>query len=1189
MSIRASGYIQSTPPRLVHPCFPRCMTDSSSQNETDPTISEAAHDAAVVNDDRARVMCSIMLDRLKKQDVVWIRIADPQVRRVDDLQIATGSRIDAYLLRWNEWADKLTLEDLISEGAAEASLIKQLADGWLRLKAEYHSPIFVHLLTNDQPSPQKIAGSNRNDYHLAKFLAFEWKKNKQDDSAWSDVWNAIRTASGLSEVEFEEFVGQCRFDCSYAKPELDEDADGHQPYYWVEHIYDLLFEHEDHALPIELNQAELLQILNWRGEHAEVMKPRALSLESVNETASGLRAIQENEFDFTSDNTPWDEDPAASVSVEDSGGDPNSLAAQNAVRRVNTPPASSLSSLRSSAAAGWLEAADDSGSEVASWLKTGGETGPLPVLTKELHLRNADAEPSEERRPPTSFIGSKQGKEKKGWKDLAAGERQQSGSRRRFNESGEGRTNDAESQRTTGKLRQMLGSRGAQPAAELAEDADAAEDADPFFQAEEPRGQHESSDQSATQDIDPDALQRSNKRIELSQSEQRGTAYGDETFAPTDETIFTSRGIETETADTPVFSLKARYDSRDALRSLASDPEADKTNSGGAVPNNHTDNSGEAASYNDTDDSTDAFAKISRLGRMQDGNNSGDEAAARDAFEWYFNNANEMFEANRFEDAALEYTRALELLNNLPGPNHDHEFLILQNLGDIYMFLDQPDQAVELYERTKQQHFNAKIPAAKYIAALIKLGTFHEDNNCFGDAEKEYRKAIEIAAEFLPKDDPILVRLNDACLNLARNRSTLMSRFSSKEVERIREMAKQEVDVAIMYRKKKATETDTEKLDIWRGAKPDAEEEEPVQPPSPKNLWIAASVGVVILFIFAYAMLVPHSGTRGAFGPDGSNVAGTYSSTDAQKTIELSPSGDAIYNHNGTSEKASFSFVGNSIQDLIPLIPGHLRSAFTFFRAADDAIVDNDGTYFYTQQAPETVLVKRMWKTAELAQSYRAAKSFYPESEDVWAIAKDKLTFTNPVTRGLDQAIIFSTTGESTDTPMRKSMAAGELWEKQPQGAPGRIICNVYNGRMFFIRGFDRYGKMLTSADKGKYFYIECSDGIDVTKDKLKELYNKELLGTNTPETNPVAPQPQQKSDKKIRFIFASSPDAEANLQTLLSAVPGILFALVLVSGAVWRYRVNKKIAGPFSLAACILSIALLLAWYVVGILDIAH
>jgi tetratricopeptide (TPR) repeat protein len=1125
------------------------MTDTSKPNDTNPTLSETAYQDDVESDDRAKVMCSIIFDRLRKQDVVRVRITDPQMRKADDLQITTESRVNAYLLRWSEWPDKLELDDLTSERTGEAAVMKQLADSWQRLTQEHHLPVFVHLVTNDQPSAKKLAGADRNDFHLAKFLASEWKKNRQDDPVWIDFWTALRTASGLSESDFENFSRQCRFDCSYSKPEFDEDQDGNQPYHWVEHIFDVLFEHEDHTLPIELNHAELVQIIGWRGEQSNVIKPKTIALEVRDEPT-----LNAEHDDYSGSDCETDEMP-------------------------------SLASMRSSgAAAGWLAAADDSGSEVAGWLKTGAETAPLPTTSKDLRNQGQVAEESErdERKPLSSFLGNKQGKEKKGWRALAEGERHQTGSTRRFSDTMGERVDDVEKQRTTGKLRQMLGSRVAEPTVEFPEESDdetwsnAPRQEMPSKERSDPVGDHGGSandeqnqiagrgdDQDSTQDIDPDALRRSNKRIERAQSAlSEGTVYSDDPLDPSDPQV-EFEGRETITGDPPIWSNED-------------------------VIEHHVANEKTSANDEEANEDTDQFAKISRLGRMQEGHSYSDEAAARDAFDWYLNNANELFEANRFEDAALEYNRALELLENLPGPNYECEFLILQNLGDIYMFLDQPEQAVDLYERTKQQHFNAKIPAAKYIAALIKLGTLHEDNNCFSDAEREYRKAIEIAAEFLPQDDPILVRLNDACLNLARNRSTLMSRFSSKEVERIREMAKQEVDVAIIYRKKKGTETDTEKLDIWRGGQSDPEEELP-EPPSPKRLWLAASVGVLIIFVFAYAMLVPHSGTRGALAPDGRNVSGIYSSADDQKTIELSPGGSASYNHNGTTEKASYTFIGNSIQDLLPLIPGHLRSAFTFFRAADDSIVDNDGTYFYTHAAPETLLVKRMWKYAELAQEYRAAKSFYPESDDVWAISKDKLTFTNPITRSRDQATIFSTTGESTDTPMRKSMAAGEMWENQPRGGPGRIICNVYNGRMFFIRAFDRNGNLLTSADKGKCFYIECADGIDVTKDKLKELHNKALLGTNSPEVNPVAPAPPQKSDKKLRFVFAASPDMEAQLHTLLRAVPGALFALVLITGANWRFRVNKKIAGPLSLTAFIMTVTLLLAWYVVGILDIAH
>jgi tetratricopeptide (TPR) repeat protein len=1203
------------------------MTNKGKQKKTADTTAETAPEAAFDQDERSRVMCSIILDRLQKQDVVWIRIADPNARLVDDLQIATKTRIDAYLIRWSEWPDTLTLDDLVQESTAQASLMKQLADGWKRLKKQYRLPITVHLLSNDVPSSKKIDGAKKNDCHLARFLANEWKKNNQDDEDWADIWGKLRKASGLSEKQFEEFVAVCKFDCSYVRPKLDEDADSHQPYFWVEHIFDTLFEHEEHSkLPIELNNAELLQILGWRRENSQLAislpktalgrSPAAYGafavdglpangglaqsiptaglageeapsdgsvseFERINEELALSDADMEQRYDQLESTTEpaWGEEFAAGESVGEQTFSSDIDAAADAVRHSNTPkPAASLSALRGKAAAGWLDAAGDSGSEVAEWLRTGTDTGPQALVSKEtLRLRADDGSDSQ---APAAFVGNKQGKEKKSWKDLAADQRQQSGSTRRFNEPGESRSTDADSQRTTGKLRQMLSSRVPEPdIADGDEDEDSNDGRPKYFGAPD---DHQDANQEAIDgeagseitepnapgtDADGDIAAQNDSRT----GTESASASHSDTDGDTDATNIELSDTHDITVDgSDDISARNKSDSDGApdfspQRSPGSDDKTASTESAPAL-------------------AEDSFAKVSRLGREQEGLTVGDDSASIDAFNWYFNNGNDLFEASRFEDAALEYNRALELLNNLQGPNHDQEFLILQNLGDIYMFLDQPEQAVELYERTKQHHFTAKIPAAKYIAALIKLGTLHEDNNCFSDAEKEYRKAIEIAAEFLPKEDPILVRLNEACLNLARNRSTLMSRFSSTEVERIREMAKQEVDVAIMYRKKKTTETDTGSMDIWVGGKKVESDEEGPEPPSARSIWMAASGVIVVGFVFAYAMLVPHGGTSGVAVP--AEALGEYVTADRQKTIQLDNGGRATYEYNGTSQQASYSLVGDNIQDLLPLIPGHLRSTFTFFRSTDDAIVDGSGIYFYSPNAAELRLVKQMWKYAELAQAYRHEKSFYPESDDAWSISKERLAFKNPITNSMDQGIIFSTTGESTDTPVRKSIAAGEAWANQPKPYPGQIICNVYNGRMFFIRGYDKNTQLLTSADKTKCFYIECSDGVDVTKDKLRDLHNKELLGTAAPAPNPVAPPAETRSDKKLRFVFASDPEVETRFQALLTGVPATLFFFALSAFAIWRYRANKKIAGPFSMAFAAITLVLLIAWYAVGILN---
>ncbi len=46
------------------------------------------------------VSASLILEALEQGDLEWIRVADPSAGRVDDMQIATTGRIDAYQVKW---------------------------------------------------------------------------------------------------------------------------------------------------------------------------------------------------------------------------------------------------------------------------------------------------------------------------------------------------------------------------------------------------------------------------------------------------------------------------------------------------------------------------------------------------------------------------------------------------------------------------------------------------------------------------------------------------------------------------------------------------------------------------------------------------------------------------------------------------------------------------------------------------------------------------------------------------------------------------------------------------------------------------------------------------------------------------------------------------------------------------------
>ena len=211
----------------------------------------------------------LVLAALRKYDLQWIRVADPEAGRVDDLQIARTARLDAYQIKWQQYAGTLTLNELVKpQGSSRAKppLIAQLADGWSRLRLQHsHRRVVVHLVTDAFASTSPgILPEIKNPptpYHFAAFIEQAWKPAKNIgeinfDSNWQAVWRELQTSSGLNQDEFSSFVQDCMLDLRTPAPPKDED---HRA------IAELLFAIA--AGPeriVELDRTELLSRLGWR-------------------------------------------------------------------------------------------------------------------------------------------------------------------------------------------------------------------------------------------------------------------------------------------------------------------------------------------------------------------------------------------------------------------------------------------------------------------------------------------------------------------------------------------------------------------------------------------------------------------------------------------------------------------------------------------------------------------------------------------------------------------------------------------------------------------------------------------------------------------------------------------------------------------------------------------------------------
>lgn len=212
------------------------------------------------------VGASLILKALEQGDLEWIRVADPEAGRVDDIQIATTGRVDAYQVKWAQYGDTVTWRNLTHPTDEEPALFNQLAQGWEELReAHPNRRVVVHLATNRIPAftssgMPNITKYSPQPYHLSAFIEQAWlpalKKGEIElEDEWKPVWEALQATSELSDEAFSAFVQNCRLNFQLQRP--DESTE-------IKAICDLLF--ATAASPeriIQLNRDELLARLGW--------------------------------------------------------------------------------------------------------------------------------------------------------------------------------------------------------------------------------------------------------------------------------------------------------------------------------------------------------------------------------------------------------------------------------------------------------------------------------------------------------------------------------------------------------------------------------------------------------------------------------------------------------------------------------------------------------------------------------------------------------------------------------------------------------------------------------------------------------------------------------------------------------------------------------------------------------------
>lgn len=229
-----------------------------------------------------RIAAEIIYSALVAEELEWIALADPDAGRLDDIQVATPDRLDAYQVKWGEQTGALSFNDLTSGKGDTAlvsskGLIGQLAGGWQKFKQAHPTRrVVVHLVARDIASASMRATIPHANNTVSKpnfqgFLTDCWVDRSWSTqglvacpTGWSPALIELKDASSIGEVAFLSFIRDCELEFGYALQSASSTRDGLRQAEDIETLAAFLFRSvgaDKREIRIERN--ELLKRLGW--------------------------------------------------------------------------------------------------------------------------------------------------------------------------------------------------------------------------------------------------------------------------------------------------------------------------------------------------------------------------------------------------------------------------------------------------------------------------------------------------------------------------------------------------------------------------------------------------------------------------------------------------------------------------------------------------------------------------------------------------------------------------------------------------------------------------------------------------------------------------------------------------------------------------------------------------------------
>ncbi len=210
-----------------------------------------------------QLITSLTHKRILNGTLKAIRLVDPTAGSIDDFQIITEDRLDAYQIKWHLHPGNFTFNNL-------CSVLDELVDGWKRLKSR-NNDVKVHYFTNKHPSVHDSVKDDNNrtvptPNHFSHFLMHFWLKIKNDPEnykenippGWEGVWKKFLSITGLDESQLVQFIIDCDLDFDQSLPSDSSDEFNELYHFLLVEVF-----RSETGEPLEITRSELLSKLGW--------------------------------------------------------------------------------------------------------------------------------------------------------------------------------------------------------------------------------------------------------------------------------------------------------------------------------------------------------------------------------------------------------------------------------------------------------------------------------------------------------------------------------------------------------------------------------------------------------------------------------------------------------------------------------------------------------------------------------------------------------------------------------------------------------------------------------------------------------------------------------------------------------------------------------------------------------------